>query len=568
MVPNSSRRFAPTLAVGVCVVVLAMMAALLNTAPADAQSREKRPILSRSSVDEAPDFASTALADPWDFGQERDLPNIDNLNHRGFTNVSFSGGRWRGTAASQANISLLQSWNSLPNGRDGESTPIDADEYTHISLRMRFTGNQPAVWGEVSWYDCGRLVQSCRGAQGVRVFEGWHTYDFELQRDPTRGPVDWAGEIRGLVLTPSAPGGNIEIDWVRLYQPTNDPITVTSRDTDPNVRLIWDRDRDQSNNTAANSNWELLADGPTATFNPDALAPGNYHIYSQVGSTRSLVHTLKINKRPRPRVLQPDAVGGLDYATTVRGDAWDFNQASDVSRISNMTFSTSNGELLGRNGGSTPSDSWFHLDIPEDAPIDGSRFTNFSARVFYEGGFSLSGNPGGGMNARIVWRTTTGVWRVSEDIVVFPGWNTISVDLDDTPPQDLIEGGATSAAWAGNQIDILRFDPHEDKGTREFRIDWIKVTENDKPRANNVFNIGFRDLGHEQGSKVRIFLDRDGDGIGERQIAFRSIWFGHNIHRWTVPADLRGTGEWFVTIRVTDPKGVSTSATSKGTVEL
>ena len=76
MVPNSSRRFAPTLAVGVCVVVLAMMAALLNTAPADAQSREKRPILSRSEVNEAPDFASTALADPWDFGQERDLPNI------------------------------------------------------------------------------------------------------------------------------------------------------------------------------------------------------------------------------------------------------------------------------------------------------------------------------------------------------------------------------------------------------------------------------------------------------------------------------------------------------------
>ena len=547
-------------------VALTMAASVLTIAPAAAQ-QELRPALSRRSVSEAPDFASIALADSWDFGQPRDLVDEPGLTHKGFTNVETTGGQWKGQAEPAANVRLLQSWNSLPNGRDGETTPIDADTYTHVSIRMRLTGHN-AAWGELSWYDCGRLAQECRGAQGVRVFEGWHTYDFEIQNDPSRGPIDWAGEIRGIVFTPSAPGGSIELDWVRLYQPSNGPITVTSRDASPDATLIWDRDRDASNNTAQNPNWGVISEESTGEFNVDAMFPGAYHVYSlRPDGSRSLINTLKVNKRPRPRVLQPDAIGGTDYATVVRGDAWDFSEASDQSLVRNMTFTIDNGELIGRNTAPTASDSGFRVTIPADKRIDGSRFTNFSARVFYEGDFSLSGDPGGGMNARLIWRTTDGLVRVSEDIVVFPGWNTITIDLDDTPPASLIEGGATSAAWDGKQIELLRFDPHEDIGTREFWVDWIKLSENDKP-VNNKVVIGFRDLAHQQGSKVRIFLDRDGDGNGDKQIALRSVWFGHNIHRWPVTSEFRGTGEWFITIKITDPEGVTTTATSTGTVEL
>ena len=225
-----------------------------------AQSQPKRPVVSKRLLSEAPDYASTSWADPWDFGQERDLTPIDNLTYKGFTNARVQGGRWKGTAAPQANIRLLQSWNSLAQGRDGEISPIDADTYTHISIRMRMTGFANA-WGEVSWYDCGRLVQACRGAQGFRVLEGWQTYDFELVRDPVRGSVDWSGDIRGLVITPTARGGNIEIDWVRVYKPTNPPITVTARDADPSARLIWDRDRRAWNNNDTNPNWGVISEG-------------------------------------------------------------------------------------------------------------------------------------------------------------------------------------------------------------------------------------------------------------------------------------------------------------------
>jgi hypothetical protein len=552
------RRFA------LLVVAFSLLASLVSVAPV-AAAQSKRPVLTRRFVREAPDFASTSMADSWDYAQERDLPNVAGLSHKGFSNVTMSGGRWKGTAASQANIRLLQSWTSLPNGRDGESTPINADVYSHISIRMRLTG-RTAAWGELSWYDCGRLDNACRGAQGVRVFEGWHTYDFEIEREPARGPVDWSGLIRGLVFTPSAPGGNIELDWIRVYKPTNAPIRVTSRDTNPATQLIWDRDRVPGNNSAANPNWGVISTSGSGTFNPDGMFPGTYFVYSLVGGARSLVNTININKRPRPRVLQPDAIGGVDYATAVRSDAWDFSQRTDQSQLNNMTFTLANGALVGTNT-AVKSDSGFRVTIPQDQLINGSRFTNFSARVFYEGGFSLSPDPGGGMNARIIWRTSNGVKRVSQDIVVFPGWNTITVDLDDTPPSKLIENGATSSAWDGQQIELLRFDPHEDTGTRKFRVDWIKLTENDKP-VNDVFNIAFRDLAYEPGTIARIYLDRQGDGIGEHQIAFRGVVPKHNVFRWTVPPQFRGTGEWYVTIKVVDPRYVSTVAVSTGTIEL
>lgn len=532
-----------------------------------AQAQPKRPIVSKRFLAEAPDFASTAFADSWDFGQPGDLPIENDLTVKGVSNARTQGGRWIGTFAPQGNIRLLQSWNSLPQGRDGELSPIDADKYTHISIRMRMTGFANA-WGEVSWYDCGRLVQACRGAQGFRVFEGWHTYDFALQRDPARGSVDWAGGIRGLVITPTARGGNIEIDWVRVYEPTNAPVVVTSRDTAPSARLIWDRDRHVWNNTPANGNWGVISDdGGPAAWNTDAMFPGRYFVYSETNAGRSLVNPVMINKRPRPRVLQPDAIGGVDYATAIRGNAWDFSQAGDVSLLRNMTATFKNGQLIGSNAAPTRSDSGFRLTIPANKPVNGSRFTNFSARVFYEGDFSLSGNPGGGMNARLVWRTTTGDVRVSDDIVVLPGWQTITLDLDDIPSSRLIEGGAASSAWDGKQIELLRFDPHEDLGTRRFFVDWIKLADNDKP-VNNKFRVAFRDLGFESGSVARVYLDRNGDGVGDRQIAWRTVQAGHNVFTWNVPAQLRGTGEWYVTIQVRDPKGVKTNAVSTGKVEL
>ncbi len=548
------------LTVGSSIVV-----ALVAIVPAGAAAIAA-PRASARVVNEATDFASESFSDPWDFNAANDLPLVENLSHVRFSDVRIRNGRWMGTAEPQAHLRLLQSWNSLPSGRDGAIHPIDADRLTHVSIRMRMTGHARAA-AELSWFDCGLIRVSCKGAMGFWVDEGWHTYDLEIANDPARGSVDWAGEIRGLVFTPTAKGGSIEIDWIRLYEPSRPGVRYRSFDPHPEAELIWDRDKNPDNNTAANPDWESIGTigSGRLRLNTDAMPPGRYFIYTLSPNGRSAIRRLVIDDRPRPFVIQPDAVGGASYDTAVRGDAWDFSQRSDVALTRNMTFEIAAGQLIGRNGPPTASDSGFRLPLDPDTPIVGNRFHRFTARVFYDGGFSLAGGAGGGMNARLVWRTTSGRVIVSDDIVVVPGWNTISVDLTALAPSILVEGGG-DVAWADQQIELVRFDPHEDSGLRAFRVDWIRLAEDDRP-VNGRYTIAFRDRAHQTGSVARIFVERE-NGTQARLIASTPVARAKNTVAWTVPPDLVGTGDWWVRVEVTDPRGGVQSARSTGPLRL
>lgn len=549
------------------LMILALLVSLLSIAPASAQAITK-PRLSARSINEAPDFATEAFTGAWDFSEASDLPNIPGLNTIGFSNVRVENGKWMATGAAQANLRLLQSWESIPIGRDGALFPIDADRFTHLTFRMRLSGESRAA-AEVTWYDCGRTVLECKGGVGFQVAEGWNTYTIPLVNDPAKGDVEWAGEIRGLILTPSAKAADIEIDWIRLYEPTTSGIRVKSRDTRSDAQLIWDRDKDPSNNTAANANWGVVGTiGRGALyFRTDGFPPGTYFVYTESAAGRSAPRKIKINDRPVPAVLQPDAIGGASYDTVVRGDAWDFSQASDVGLTRNMNWSIQDGQLVGVNTSPVLSDSGFRLPIVDGQPIDADRFHRFTASVFFEGGFSLSHAAGGGMNARLVWRTTNGDVRVTEDIVVSPGWNTITIDLNDYTAAELLEED-DPLAWAGQDIELFRFDPHEDSGSRRFFVDWIKLAEDDKP-TDGRFTVEFRDRTWDVGSSAEILISRSSDGSNAQTIGtMNSINGKKNRFRWTVPANLTGTGEWYVVVKVTDPKGNVGTNVSRGSLTL
>ncbi|MGI9606717.1 MAG: hypothetical protein ACR2P0_11325 [Acidimicrobiales bacterium] len=546
-----------------------MAASTLSAAPASAASILKP--RGQMITTEAPDFASVSFSDSWDFNGEHDLPHVDGLSHTRFTNVRIENGVWKGTGQNQAHLRLLQSWNSLPNGRDGELHPIDADRFTRLSFRMRLTGHDRSA-AEVSWYDCGMLRPECKGGVGFWVDSGWNTYDIELVNDPAKGPVDWEGEIRGLVLTPSAKGGEIEIDWIRLYEPSTNGMRYRSFDTHPDTQLIWDRDRHAGNNNHRNPNWGVIADigqeGHIAWWDTDALPPGKYFVYTLSPNGKSGVRRLVINQRPRPVIFEPNLQGGLSYDLAVRGNAWDFNAANDVGLTRNMTYSIANGTLIGTNTAPNRSDSGFRLAIPADKPIDAERFHRFTARVYYEGGFSLSGGPGGGMNARLVWRKAgggLGDFKVSDDIVVYPGWNTISIDLNDYTPNELVEGGSTTG-WEGN-IGLLRFDAHEDSGTRRFHVDYVMMSEDDKP-TNGTFDVTFRDRGFEKGTTANIYIDRNADGVGGQLIGSVTVARGTNTFTWNVPQNRVGSGEWHVVVEMIDRHEQTQTTVSTGTLTL
>jgi hypothetical protein len=263
---------------------------------------------------------------------------------------------------------------------------------------------------------------------------------------------------------------------------------------------------------------------------------------------------------PIPVVLDPSRKGGIDYATAVRGDAWDFDQASDFADSRNLaSASVSGGMLHACNANNDPI-----IYLPISTPIDGSAYNRLTINIRYDGGFSLSGAPGGGMAMRLYWETdNANNWQPSEDIVVYPGWNEIDVDLTAV---DVLEAGAPGPAWVGSHITGLRIDPHEDPGTRCFDIADVKLRTTSFAFAG--YNITYRDnaLGvgvTQPGTTADVFLNPSPDAPGGTQVAGGlGVTNGDNAFAWNgrgVPA-----GTYWVWVRLTDPSNRQSWARASG----
>ena len=520
-----------------------------------------------TQVAEADDFATTAFADPWDFSQSTDIELFDGLGHNKMSNVNITNGRFIGTTQPYGSVMLMRSWDpgAIPWGRDGALHPIKASQYSHIAFRMKTTLASPAGGGQVNWYDCGQTKSECRGAARFTAQPGWHTYIVPLVNDPTWNyPRAWSGAIHGIQLAPSSVTTTVQLDWVRLFTPGQDP-TVSVTDTTPGTPplVYWDRDKKHANNTPDNPNWGLVgtASGGEIDFPASAYPPGSYYFYADDGSNPSTHSSrLTIDKRPRPVIISPDVQGGRDYAQVVRNNQWDFTHASDVAGYNNASGTVSGGLLVGSNQPPNRADNQVFLPVP--ARINGSQFHRATVRVFYAGGFSLSGAPGGGMNARFVWGLGPGQFRVSDDLVVRPGWNEITIDLADLRPTD-IEGGH-APSWTGNNLDLFRFDPHEDAGTRQFKIDHIQLKEDD--RGVGSFDIRFKDMGFQPGTVARLYADNNDSGHNGTLIGVVNVTQGVNTFTWTPTDEL--LGKRWIHIALTDPAGTTTRSYSTGPVDM
>jgi hypothetical protein len=222
---------------------------------------------------------------------------------------------------------------------------------------------------------------------------------------------------------------------------------------------------------------------------------------------------------PLPVVDNPSAAGGIDFASLVRGDAWDMSQPSDIAAPENMSYGIGGGLLNGINAGPGAIDA--HFSLPLAGPIDGNRFHRLSFSVFYEGPFSLANGPGGGMVARLIWQTAIapGVWQNSDDIVVYPGWNNVSLDLASSPAWAITDPEtAVRIGWSNQLITSVRFDPHEDSGARRFLVDNIKIAE-DATGYGGSYNIRFHDNAWRAGTTADIYTTTSPGSFGGTPIA-------------------------------------------------
>jgi hypothetical protein len=525
-----------------------------------------------------PDFASDVLQDSWDFSNVEDIsPNPDEFynwstspagawkaNGTGQTFVNPAAGRFSAQGAGDAQLMLLArpDATALNPGRTGARFPIDTARYRKLAIKMRVS-NAPSGQQLVAyWFHDGYTAPNYLNRGGGLVFPGSipsgtseQVYVFDLSQAGSGGsllipacggsgctgtPAPWGNEalVRGLRIDPiSSPTlQGVEIDWVRL----------TASNTNASAALM---NVNLSSCSAFNSLAVTDAAGVTytvtdssgnnnqRTFNYGVLPPGNYTLRVACGNGTSSGTPFTINAPPAVTVIDPDETGApdTDYAALNRGDRWDFEQATDVARIGNVSVTqgacqaggcglipsdrpgAAPGSLMLRASSAgvvgDPSLEFLNGAIP---PLSGRRheYLTFSLRVLRP--YDL----GVGSMARIMWGSQTYADGTSitesQDMRVWPGFNTYTIDLASlTAANGGIETeclpNCPTTPWPTRSLRFFRIDPHEfgDQPTA-FDIDDVSLTAPDEVALGQQFAVryAFTDADSAGSSYVaRIFAE-------------------------------------------------------------
>ena len=463
---------------------------------------------------------SAAAANPasndWffeNYGDALDFNNVEDFDttpgYQAITgSASLVGGQLQLVGASQVYF-LRGQPGSFPMAvhHDARARWLDAGRYNHLAFRMWSNVSGGSAFGYNNCFAAG-----C--ADGLRYFQiqaGWHDYDLNMNGPgpddrpgfpPTSG-TPWSGYIHNLYLLP---GSN----------PAAEP-SLTFED------------------------FRIIHPGNTSTI-------------------------------PMPRVLTPTEMSGTDWVTDATGDPWDFESTNDVSRTTNITFSTFFGEGHGGTAGPTPNDPSISLNL-HGRTIDATTYHTAEFSIRYDGGWSLADAPGGGMNARILWHVVgqpPGAYQISDDLVVTPGKSTYVVDLKTSPPNTILDpaGNPNPLGWGAGgstQIDELRFDPHEDRGSRTWHIDDFHLMRNQN--ANPGTAIRWIDDSWTAGTRAKIYVDNDrAPQNGQTLIADVATNAGENTFNWNsagVP-----NGAYWVRVVETNAQGGEGIGYSTGQVDV
>jgi putative cell wall-binding protein len=515
----------------------------------------------RSLVTEAPDYASEAHADPWDFANREDM-------HVGTPQMSHAG-RIEDGLLSYVTATPYP-WmdpvpylpGSMPLERDGPSAPIDTSRYTSLSMRMYASeaGAGAIVWSICDWSQ----DRSCQGATGVAVKAGWHTYDVVLKPTDRNLTAAWTGRALQLRVIPASQEGvTVKVDWMRLHG-TAPVVRFDYAPAQPGStnEVFWDADGDLSNNTPDNPGWGSLGTrtGSTVDFPVATFPPGTYRLYTRAGGrTGPYTEPLHVLPRPRPVIDAPSLQTGADYATTVRRNPWDFSALDDVGRNENIcnTRILTGGVLAANNCGREIDNPYFFL--PNPGALDGSTWHRLTVRLRYDGPFGLTGGPTGGAVARLIWYVASNpsADQNVHDLVVYPGWQTITVDLKTNPPHAVTDETQKAAriGWAGQTITALRLDPNEDVSERRWYVDFVRLTREDAARGR--YEVRFRETTGLGGQTAKVYLDRDRAGADGVHVATQAVTAGTNAVPVALPGSLPA-GRYWPYVVVSGPYGTVT----------
>jgi len=528
------------------------------------------PTLPVAVVAETADFATMEFADPWDYDNPDDqLTN--SANGPVFpedTDLAMAGGQLRWD---ETQIFFNPVWEGIGEemswGRMGFLHPILAQEYGQVVLRF-----WSAFGADVGlrWRYCeARTNGTCDGFSDKTVEAGWQTIVFNVSDKP-----QWTNEITSLKLffrkrgDRPQDGNRMALDWLRVV-PRADHDVVTIQASNPSndlaATVYWDANALVDDNVSNAQGWGpvgTLEAGQSATIRiPRAhLVAGQYRFYVQAVDATTSPHSavLTVDDLPLAIIDDPDFAGGEDFATAAFGNPWDFNGPDDVRILQNTRdVSYAGGILQATNtptqtSGGTIGNPYLHLNMG-GANIDPQRYHRLTYVTDYDGDFSLSFGPGGGMHARFLWfRATTGR-QVSRELILYTDRDTYTVDLHDggaaiSDPNDTTN--TPGVGWTGSPVTDIRWDPNEDPGPRRWRLDDIRLAADDE--AFGSFPIRWHDEAHDPGTTVSIHLDSDRVGFTKSHTIATGLTqvAGDNLLHWftnEAPA-----GNWWMWIEATD----------------
>jgi hypothetical protein len=366
------------------------------------------------------------------------------------------------------------------------------------------------------------------------------------------------GVVRGLRFDPNAFNAveDFYFYWIRLTPSPASPLAAKQTITWSGSGLATITVRDTTDGAVLPVASNIS--GNSYLWNYGVLAPGSYTLIVTNASGSGQAN-FSINNPSSIEVTNPSMTSGQDYATTVLGNPWDMNSSADIQLtgsdyLANLSFT--GGVMHATNTINDPNVTLLY-NTNNAVPIDTTRFRYLTYRLQVDGPYDL----GNGSVARIVWNSQAlmsgHTATVSQDIIVWPGMNTYSLDLAplSAAPDGGLEPVAAQEPWTAAPKRHLRLDPHEFSEARTFHIDDVKLTA--KPVAGASFTITFlaTDLDGDPGT-VALYFDADTNPLNGRTLIASSIPRTAGQFVWNTSSV--AVGEYYIQAEVTD--GIQTTS--------
>jgi hypothetical protein len=250
---------------------------------------------------------------------------------------------------------------------------------------------------------------------------------------------------------------------------------------------------------------------------------------------------------------------GEDYATTVLNNSWDMNESEDITYTSSLDSQLFESGIYSATTTSNGPNFWLNTDLDNNKTIDTSkyRYATFTMEVEPDGYGNIKDKVGRGWMSRIIW-WNKGIIEdgsVTNDIVLFEGVNTYSIDLTSDILELQEETDLSQTGWLANSYNThFRFDPLETEQDTQIHLYDFKLTATPVPDNSDKFTIKFT-LKDKENESINVEFYRDNNKSGFDGIKIGSQTYTSGTHTYTFDTSKLPNGDCYIYSILTDSTG-------------